>query len=265
MTVNAIHKRVKNLCELEVIRKFTATPNLANLQGQQVLISGISNEKAVTEMCQELGKHESVFFIGITGGKHLLIDGELRKDDDIQEYCSFVTETAKLSNPFIGYINQPKVETPETFTKTDIAILSALSENGRKSTVDIAVEIGISTKTIRKSLKRMQDKKMVDFSIFWAPDSEKDIIGNFELYLSEEQNLNEETFQFHKEYPNIIFLQTFKNITNLIMLTTWFEASRKLQKAYEKFDTSNFKDVILRVIYTGYFFETWRMNIFDEF
>lgn len=31
MTANAVHKRVKNLCEFGVIRKFTATPNLATM------------------------------------------------------------------------------------------------------------------------------------------------------------------------------------------------------------------------------------------
>lgn len=264
VTVNAIHKRIKKLCDLNVIRRFTATPNLANLEGKQVHINGVSKAKQVTELCSELGKHSSVFFIGITGGKHLIIDGELKKDDNINEYVSYIVEKAKLTNPFISVVNQFSGIYFEPFTKTDQLIIKSLQEDGRKSIIDITEETKLSAKTIRKSLNKFQEKNMVDFSILWAPDSEKDIIGNFEIYLKEGQSINDETHRLLDEYPNIVYFQTFKDKPRVIMLTTWFDASRKLQQTYEILDKYGYEEVILRVIYTGYFYETWRMNLFNQ-
>lgn len=264
MTVNAVYKRVQKLNDIGVIRRFTATPNLSYLQGHRILINGESKAKGITKVCKELGKNESIFFVGISGGKYLHIDGEIRNIADLQEYTTYVTNLAEIADPFVGIIHQPKIKQPEPFTKTDERILKTLLMDARKSSVEVAEETGLSAKTVRKALKRVTKKGMVDFSIHWAPNSEKDIIGNFEIYLNKEQNLNDESFQLLKNYPNIVYFQTFSNVPNLIMITTWFNTSKKMQKYYEELETLGYNEVILRVIYNGYFFETWRTNYFQD-
>ena len=264
LTVNAIHKRVQKMNEIGVIRKYTAKPNLANLLGHHILICGKSNAKSLTEISKELGQHPSIFFVGISGGKFLHIDGELENLDDLQNYVTFVKETAELEEPFVGQINQPLVNKPEIFTNNDKMILHSLQEDGRKSTIEIAEEINLSTKTVRKALKRMEEKNMVDFSIHWAPDSEKDYIGHFEILLKKEQKVQQEILKLLNDYPNIVYFQTFSNEPNSIMLTTWHDTSKKTQTFHEELETLGYSEVILRVIYNGYFFETWRTKYIEE-
>ena len=51
---------------------------------------------------KELGQHESVMFIAITGGKFLLISGYLRDITELQDYSSYVSKTAQMSEPTIA-------------------------------------------------------------------------------------------------------------------------------------------------------------------
>ena len=264
LTVNAIHKRVQRLVELGVIHNYTAKPNLANLYGKHILICGNSNAKSLTEVSQKLGEHPSVFFVGVAGGKFLFIDGELKQTDSLEKYIDFVVKIAEIDKPFIGDINQRVIDRSETFTNNEKLILRSLQEDGRKSTIDIANELELSTKTIRKALNRMVEKNMVDFSINWAPNSERDYIGHFTIILSKEQKIQNEISRLMTNYPNIVYFNTFNNEPERIMITTWHDSSKKTQEFLEELETIGFEEVILRVIFNGYFFETWRTHYIED-
>ena len=264
LTVNAIHKRVQKMCEMGVIRKYTATPNLAHLQGKHVLIAGTSKAKSLVKINERFRDQTSIFFIGVSGAKHLHIDCELQKNQEINEFVEYVKEKAEIEDPFVGIIQSEKIDTPEIFTNNEKLILKALQKDGHKSSIEIADEIELSSKTISKSIKKFQDKKMVDFSINWAPDSEKDLIGNFEIYLNKEQNPNDEIYRLLDLYPNIVYFQVFSNVRNIIMITTWFDTSKKMQAFFQELESQEFDEVILRIIYNGFFFETWRTRFIEN-
>lgn len=264
LTVNAIHKRVQRLSELGVIRSYTAKPNLTNLNGKHILICGKSNAKSPTEVSQKVGIHSSVFFVGVAGGKFLFIDGELKQTDNIEKYIDTIVKEAEIDEPFIGKINQQIIEKPETFTNNEKRILRSLQEDGRKSTIDIAQELNLSTKTIRKALKRLVEKNMVDFSINWAPNSERDYIGHFNILLNNKQNIQNEISRLMTNYPNIVYFNTFSNEPNRIMITTWHDSSKKTQEFLEELETIGYEEVILRVIFNGFFFETWRTKYIED-
>ena len=102
ISVSAIHKRIKILEEKGNICGYIARPSIIALKCLHVIIFGTSNAKSMDAISKELGQHESVMFIAITGGKFLLISGYLRDITELQDYSSYVSKTAQMSEPTIA-------------------------------------------------------------------------------------------------------------------------------------------------------------------
>ena len=96
MSVSAVHKRIKKLEDDGVIDGYIARPNIVTLKYLWVLIFGTSNAKSVGAVSKELGQHESVKAVAMAGNKFLYISAYLRNISELQEFSSYVSETAHI-------------------------------------------------------------------------------------------------------------------------------------------------------------------------
>ena len=69
ISVSAVHKRIRSLENDGFINTFIARPSHIALKYMSVTIFGQSNAKSMDALSKELGQHESIFYIGIAGGK----------------------------------------------------------------------------------------------------------------------------------------------------------------------------------------------------
>ena len=152
ISVSATHKRSKNLEDSGNISGYIARPSAIALKYLWVMIFGTSNAKSMDAISKEIGQHENIIFIAITGGKFLLISGYLRDITELQDYSSYVSKTAQLSEPTIAIYDVSYRTVPEPLSSIDFKILKTLNKDARKSITDIADDVGVSTKTIRKRL-----------------------------------------------------------------------------------------------------------------
>jgi DNA-binding Lrp family transcriptional regulator len=155
ISASSTHKRINKLVDDEIIQRFTTRPSALALKYLLILIYGISNAKSLEAVSQELGQHESVDNVAIATGKMLYISGILRDISELQEFSSFATNTAQISEPTVGIINVPYITTPEPLTTIDYKILKTLNNDARKPVTDIADDVGLSAKTVKKRLEIM--------------------------------------------------------------------------------------------------------------
>ena len=223
-----------------------------------VLIFGTSNTKSMDAVSNELGQHESVKFVGITGGKFLYITAFLRDISELQDFDGYVPRTAHISEQTIGIINIPCLTLPEPLTSIDYKILKTLNRDARKPISDIADDIGISAKTVRKRLNRMIEHKLVSFTIQWTPMYENTYFTLFYLFLNEGTNLNSTIQHLNKKFSqNIAYCLTFSNIPHLILLCTLTRTSKDSQRIQEEMQTEGFKDVIPQIALSGDYYDCW--------
>ncbi len=123
MSVSAIHKRIRSLVDDGFITTFIARPSFIALKSLLVLIYGTSNAKSMDEVSKELGQHESIHYIGISGGKYLQVSAFLRNLSELQEFGSYVSKTAHISEPTIAIVNLPYLTLPEPLTSIDFKII----------------------------------------------------------------------------------------------------------------------------------------------
>ena len=257
MSVSAIHKRIKKLEDDGIITAYIAQPSVVALKCIFVLIFGTSKAKSMDAVSKELGQHESVRFVGIAGGKFLYITAYLRDISELQDYGAYVSKTAQISEPTIGIINVPYLTTPEPLTHIDFKLLKTLNRDARKSITDIADDIGLSAKTVRKRLDRMIDNKLASFSIQWMPHK-NNFVMVFHITLNEGNDMNSTLKHINEKYSqNIAYCLNYSNIPYLITLHMWAKNTQDAQKIQEELHTEGFKDVIPHIFIDAKWFDCW--------
>ena len=257
MSISGIHKRIRRLEDDGIIAAYVAQPSVIALKCLFVLIFGTSDAKSMDSVSKELGQHENIKFVGITGGKFLYISAFLRNISELQDYGVYVANTAHISEPTIGIINIPYMTTPEPLSNIDFKILKTLNRDARKPITDIADNVGLSAKTVRKRLDRMIENKLASFSIQWMPHK-KNFVMIFHLILNEGIDMNSTLQHINEKYSqNIAYCLSYSNIPNLITLHTWAKNTQDAQKIQEELHTEGFKDVIPHIFIDANWFDCW--------
>jgi DNA-binding Lrp family transcriptional regulator len=208
--------------EDEIITAYNARPSILALNYLAVVIFGTSNAISIDAVCKELGQHESIISIAIASGKFLYISAFLRNISELLDYGSYVSRAAEISDPTIGIVNVPYESFPKPLTNIDYKILKSLNRDARKPIIDIADDVGLSTKTVRKRLNRMIENNLASFSIEWAPLSKDSFVSVFHIELNVGTDMNSTIkYLYNKHSQNIVVCESFSNIPNLVLLEIW--------------------------------------------
>ncbi|MFW9902214.1 MAG: AsnC family transcriptional regulator [Candidatus Thorarchaeota archaeon] len=258
MSVSSIHKRIKSLENDKIINAYIARPSAIALKSLWIMIFGTSKAKSMDTVSNELGQHENIEFVAIAGGKFLYISAFLRNISELQELSSYVSTTAQINEPTVGIVNMPYITIPEPLSTIDYKILKVLNRDARKSITDIADDVGLSAKTVKKRLDRMIENKLVLFSISYTPLYGNSFITVFHLFLKEGTDINSTIEHINKRYcENIAHCFSYSNIPNFITITTWAETAQDSQRIQKELQTEGFKDVIPHIFLSLNWYDCW--------
>ena len=258
MSVSAIHKRVNKLVENEDILAFIARPSVLALNCLWVVIYGNSNARSMDAVSKELGQHENIYVVAIAGGKYIIIPAYVRNISELQDFSSYVSKTGQISEPTIGFIDVPYMTTPESLTSIDYKILKSLNRDSRKPITDIADDVGISQKTVKKRLDRMIENNLATFTIEWAPLSENNFNTVFHISLNEGTEINSTMQYLNQKYSqNTAYCQSYSNIPNFLTMHVWTNSSKGTQKIQEELQKEGFKDVIPHIYLSAKYYDCW--------
>ena len=87
-----------------------------------------------------------------------------------------------------------------TLCDLDYQIINSLKDDARKAIADIANELGISSKTVRRRLNRMIKNNLIELTLEWYPDKSDDITTLMDIRLKPESNLAIVAYQILKKY-----------------------------------------------------------------
>ena len=258
MAVSTVHKRISNLIEDEVILGFIARPSIIALKSLLVTIFGTSNAKSFTEVSKELGQNENVISVAMASGKMMYISGFLRDISALRDHSVYVSKAAEMSEPTVGIIDVPYSTLPEPLTSIDFKIIKSLNRDSRKPVIDIADDIGLSSKTVKKRLDRMIENNLVELNIEWSDKAENNLTTGFHIHLNEGTDLYfTSNYLFEKYNQNVIACIAFSNIPNFIYMIVWTKNTQESYKIQEKLQTEGFRDVIPHLIISTEYYECW--------
>ena len=276
MSVNSIHKRVKAMVNLGILDKFVSTlsfrafkPNPSN-----VVMFGDSKAKNVKGLIEKLGVNENIYTVSQQSGNLFIIHAYIRSLNYLEPLVTFIKQTAEIPELKVGLDStpmQPETEVDITrevkLSTTDFLIVNALKDNSRKPIVEIADEVGVSTKTVRRHLDRLIENHLIDFSVHWYPDKCSEVTAMIILTLKPTINTDKTDIikKLSDKYgQTILFTWAFSTLPNTIVVCVWVSSMKELQDIQTSLFSDDFESVSINIGIVGKIFPTWREKYLED-
>jgi DNA-binding Lrp family transcriptional regulator len=268
LSVTAVHNRIQSLIEMGIIRKFTAKISIFAQQAIHVFVFGSSKTNSIRDLVTKISKNKFIYWLAVGGGSVLYVGAYLKNIAELDTLSRFIRETAEMPEPTVGItfslvpFSNNNVRTDVKLCELDYKIIRALKDDSRKATSVVALEVGVSAKTVSRRLSRMIKNYLIEFSIDWYPDASNDIMSFFHVHLRPDANPNAADFILQKYYPNTLFYWGFSNIPNTYVYVIWTPTSKELKNIHLSLEQEQLiHSVAPNIIYTGYIFDSWRDEI----
>ncbi|MFQ5820792.1 MAG: winged helix-turn-helix transcriptional regulator, partial [Candidatus Heimdallarchaeota archaeon] len=277
LSVNAVHIRIQTLKKLGIIHTFTAKISQSAIKAVNIYVFGSSEADSLSHIHNTLGSHDFTYWVSVAGGNYLYLGALLQSISDLGSYMAFVQKEAQFPDPTVGILHSassshnttvgishsagsshllPPRDTDTKFYPLDYQIIYSLRNNSRKAFADIAEELGVSAKTIRRRLSRMIDENLIELSLEWYPDKSNDIMTIFHIHLGDSvDNSKVLSLLFDKYSSNVIFPTYFSNLPNHVVCVVWTNTMKKLKEIWEQFEREEtFESIVANILYTGEIF-----------
>ena len=264
LSVNAVHKRIQALCDQGTIHSFTTKISMHTLDVIHILLSGQVDSSNFTQLQDELGMNPDVYWVTMASGNILYVGAYLQDIKDLGNLVDFVSQKG-MKSPKIGIIKYENTKANYSLLQPlDIEILTQLRNDSRRSVTDIATEIGVSAKTVRRRLGVIIDERLVEFSLEWYPDSDNEILAF--MHLKVENTLNkEELHRLLVSYqPHAFFFWNFSNLPKEMVAIFWYQNTKEIREVTRKLvQEESIVSCIPEIIYSGKIFNTWRDKLLE--
>lgn len=168
LTPYLVKKRVNNLVDLGVIQKFVT--NLNFLIFQKSVCYTLAEVKQGTDqqdLIERIGQLDEVGGGAISLQNKMQIIHTYSDDHDFKKNLEKLMQFEEIVNMenFILLIPPILDFKSERLTKTDWKIINSIKDNCRKTDIEIANELGISSKTVKRRLRYLRDNNIILFMI----------------------------------------------------------------------------------------------------
>ncbi len=268
LSVNSIHKRVQALVDGGVILKFTAYSSTKALPWLMVGIAGRSEATNPGEAAVRLGSHPCTQRVGLASSNYLLVVGLLRDIPEMNRYVSFVVSEGKIISPNVSLIHyhEPQALDGEALTKTDYRIMAAIQDNSRKQIADVAEELEISAKTVRRRLDRMESEGLIHYSINVNLDVTGYQYTAFLLKVKIGSDFGQIIKTLKAEYPDCLITvwkyDTAPDILNVNLIARTTGETNSFRDRLQKEEA--FEKITPLTVYRLLYFDTWREALIRE-
>jgi Lrp/AsnC family leucine-responsive transcriptional regulator len=272
LSVNAVHKRIQLLIESGVIRRFMAKVSLLGAKAIVVYISGTSCLNSFQDLPERMKAQGSIYWLALGGGKFVYVGAYLRDLTELDALVSYIKKEAGIPEPVVGIMSVLAWQAPPMskvsdieFCDLDYRIIRSLKDDSRKPISDVAYEVRVSAKTVRRRLSRMVEKGLIELSVEWYPDKSNDIMTLMNVHLKPDVD-KKVAFEILKKYaPNTLFFWTYVNLPNVLTYAVWTNSMNELQTLRQKLEKDEYiSSVVPNILYTGFIFDTWRDQLVEK-
>jgi len=268
LSVNSAHRRVQNLIEQGIIKQFTLHLTPKVLPQVWVRVCGKSATTLMDATVDRLGANPSTSMVAVSSDNTLHIVGVVHDYPEINKYVNFAIRTGEIADPGICLPNSPYVTgTAEvSLTHTDYRILALLQENSRKQIVDLAAELGISAKTVRRHLEEMEKNGSVHYRINFDHALLGGTFTLLDLYVKNGVDTQAVEGLIRSKYAkNLMGLRTFSTMPNKITIDVWAKTLTELRSLQNSLQQEGyFSKIVPMIVYHATYFDTWRERYVHE-
>ena len=269
----SIQKRVAELERSGRVQKYVAYLHpdafgcyMAIVQGH---CKGVLTKKAV----RMIGEHGTVRSLAYGAMNQVIAITVRRNSAELAELMSIMSEKCGIENLqafllgdsfFLGenvkrrYTSKNVRQSSTELKRCDYRIILALKQNARKSFADIAKEVGISSKTVRRRLNRLIESNVIEFKVLKTPRSDQDIYFHINIALTS-RSRKEAFFErlkkdFHQELDRVAF---FDNPPKAVFVDGLVMTIEELQSIVDRLAALPEVEMVTpNIVLKAYYFDT---------
>jgi DNA-binding Lrp family transcriptional regulator len=268
LSLNAIYKRVQNLIDSGVIKRFTAKINPHAIGAVYAFTFGKSQASNIEKVVSELKQNKNTAAIFLTSRNHIYIGSFLNSVHELGKYSSFVTGVAELQSPIVGlrdgsYYSSPvefiypKTRSPN-MDKLDLSIIRCIHNDSRKPISEVADDVSSTPNTVRRRLSRLIDEGLIELTIDVYLEESNDLFSFLLINLNPTADrIKIAKFISEKFQPFTMFCWTFSNLPNTLLCWIWTSTLKQLNDLIEALKIDEVDSTITDIIRRGHFIDTW--------
>ncbi|HEY3272314.1 MAG TPA: winged helix-turn-helix transcriptional regulator [Methanocella sp.] len=268
LSVNSVHKRVQHMTETGMIQQFTFHLTTRVVPQVWVRVCGASATKLMDETVEKLGKNPNTSMVAVSSNNTLHVVGVLRDFAEISRFVNFVVRTGEIAKPDVRLPNPRQLPgiAGVSLTDTDYKILAALQGNCRKQIVDVATELGLATKTVRRRLERMEKNELISYGIKFDHSLLGGTFTLLDMYVKSGVDAGEVQHLIRNKYSkNLMSLRTFSTLPDEITVDVWTRTMTDLKVLQDSLQKEGvFERIVPILVYHVNYFDTWRDDLIRE-
>ena len=262
MSVNSVHKRVQSLLDLGIIKEFTVHLSQAASPHIFVRVCGTSETGRIDDTVGRLGKNKNTAMVAVSSGNGLHVLGVLDDLSGLNRFVNFVIREAGISDPTVRLLDLPgpRATPGASLTNLDYRIIASLLHDSRKPAVDVAAGLGVSARTVKRRIARMEENGLIYYRVVFDHASLGGLFTLLDLYVRSGVNVQDAAVLIRKKYSaNMLEMRTFSTIPNNVTVDVWTRTAKELKALQDSLqDEGIFEKALPIFVYGVYHFGTWR-------
>ncbi|MFW9878596.1 MAG: winged helix-turn-helix transcriptional regulator [Candidatus Thorarchaeota archaeon] len=253
-----VKKRIKNLVELGVIQKFVTNLNFLLFQKSVCYtLADIKEGIDQQELIERIGKLDVVTGGAISLQNKMQIIHTYSDDHEFKKNLEKLMEFQEIQNieNFILLIPQDLDFKNTRLIKTDWKIINSIKDDCRKNDVEIANELGISSKTVKRRLSYLRENNIILFMID-LDTSAADFLS-YLLIVKFQRIASESLSKVMKIVKNYFYVWRIAN-QEAFIFTVFINKLREIDEHVKEIENIPYiKEVISYVPTKMFYFESW--------
>jgi DNA-binding Lrp family transcriptional regulator len=266
ISVQAAHRRVQQLIDAKIILGFSITVSPSYLGSVPVTIYGRSLCRTREKVIEGLSNSDLVSGILFGSGGIVYVYGMLRHSSELDGLFTKVKKAAQLKDAWLGLDcvtvtgKEPSTIHEQPLTPLDRRIISCLAKDGRRSSADVALELGVTAATVSRRLDRLDRIGAVEYTIALHPGVSGDVTAVISIEMADGTDRNAKIASMRREHgATVEYYRTFSNLPSLFTCVSWTKTLKELEVLTG--DILKDKEVLKAVpdiIFTGWYHPTWK-------
>ena len=269
----SVQKRVVELERSGRVQKFVAYLHPDAFGFYMAIVQGHCKGVLTKRAVGTIGEHGTVRSLAYCAMNQVIAITMRRNTTDLAELMSVMSEVCGIEDLqsfllgdsfFLGesvktrFTSKNVKQASPELKRTDYQIILALRQNARKSLSDIAKEVGISSKTVRRRLNRMIESNVIEFMVLKTPRSDQDIYFHINITLTS-RSRKEVFFErlrkdFHQELDRVAF---FDNPPKTVFVDGLVMTIEELQNIVDRLAVLPEVEMVTpNIVLKEYFFDT---------
>jgi DNA-binding Lrp family transcriptional regulator len=275
ISVQAAHRRMQHLREEGVIHRYISFLSVEYLRTGRVYVSGRTDIDDYAKVKSLLMGNDMVYVVLAAGDNFLNISFIPRELNDLDGIVNYLKRTIRIQSPLVSIESQVrfgdailnrKYTGPSELSPIDYRIVHALQGDSRRAVEDVAKELNLSARTVRRHLDRMVDDGAIEFGLDWNPGYSTGITSLIMVKAKPGADLGRMRDGLAKGFGgSLIFTTSFVNSLDTLGCYSWTPTVMKQKQLVDEIGHMEGVDQTLStLLHDGWVQETWRDQLLRE-